>query len=137
MTDILLSQAEQVCMVGATDFLAVPYMQPVTQLLRRLLFSGMRPTGELQAFWGNLLPPSSALKMEAVDSSKMLTMYQCTWHHMPEDNDVHNQCWENCSLTSTVLSSPFVTLTNYHTGSFTQLKLLTSSLYYSACYLTE
>jgi hypothetical protein len=59
MTDILLSQAEQVCMDAAIDFLAVPHMQPFTQLLRRLLFSGVRPIGELQTFWGNLLPPSS------------------------------------------------------------------------------
>jgi hypothetical protein len=50
-------------------------------------------------FWRNVLPLYSALKskstkqqaeMEAIHCSKMLvTFYQITWHHIPEDTIFH------------------------------------------------
>jgi hypothetical protein len=41
----------------------------------------------------------SILKMESVDSSEMLVSnYQTTWHHSPEDSNLHRQCHANLKL---------------------------------------
>jgi hypothetical protein len=39
---------------------------------------------------------SSTLKMEAADSPEtMVVIYQITWHHIPEDCNLHSPCYEN------------------------------------------
>jgi hypothetical protein len=46
--------------------------------------------------WKKVLPPSFTLKIEAVDSFKMLiTTYQCAWHQILKDCNLNIHCLEN------------------------------------------
>jgi hypothetical protein len=46
--------------------------------------------------WKKVLPPSFTLKMETVDSFRVLIItYQCTWHQIPEDGNFNINCLKN------------------------------------------
>jgi hypothetical protein len=99
------------------------------------IVNAVRYVRQLRTFWGNLLPPYSTLNMTSAGPPKC---WLCTRLHGIISQKI---VFFITSAGRTAVSPlPFThhhSSTNYHPGSFTQLKLLTSLLYYLMCYLTE